>query len=86
MTITLSIVGVALLAIWGFGKYNVSRLERDVAAMRQQQAAQQHLGETAGGLINAYASPETRAANIKQLSLQLAERTRALDLLRSGGP
>jgi len=84
VTITLSVVMVALLAIWGFGKYNVLQLERSVAAIRQQQQAQQHMAETAGGLLTARASPEALNASIKQLSAQLAERTRALDLLRSG--
>jgi len=84
VAITLSVVAAALLAIWGFGKYNLTQLERSVAELRQQQQAQQHMAETAGGLLRARASPETLNARIKQLSTQLAERTRALDLLRNG--
>jgi len=84
VAITLSVVAAALFAIWGFGKYNVSQLERSVATLRQQQQAQQRMAETAGGLLSARVSPEALNAGIKQLSAQLAERTRALDLLRNG--
>jgi Tfp pilus assembly protein PilN len=84
VSMTLGIVVVALIAIWAFGKHNVSQLQRDVEAMRQQQASQQKMAATTGGLLSARSSPEALNANIKQLSVQLAERTRALDLLRSG--
>lgn len=84
VSITLGVVAAALLAIWGFGHYNVKQLERSVASLHQQQDAQRRMAETAGGLISARASPETLNASIKQLNSQLAERTRALELLRSG--
>jgi hypothetical protein len=84
VALTLSIVAVALLAIWGFGTYNVKQLERSVTSLRQQQEAQQQMAQTAGGLLAARASPDALNASIKNLSTQLAERTRALDLLRNG--
>jgi Tfp pilus assembly protein PilN len=84
VAITLGIVTAALIAIWGFGRYNVTQLERSVASLRQQQEAQQRMAATAGGLLSARASPETLNANIKQLTAQLSERTRALELLRTG--
>ncbi|MBC7982328.1 MAG: hypothetical protein H7Y02_00585 [Candidatus Obscuribacterales bacterium] len=82
--ITLAVVSVALIAMWGLGVYQVSNLERAVNAVREQQVAQQRMADTATGLINAQTSPEAVNASIKRLSAQLAERTRALDLLKNG--
>jgi len=82
--VSLAIVLVALVAMWGLGKYNVNGLAGAVAQLKQQQAAQQRMAEAAGVLLDAQGNPAAMEEEVKTLSARLAERTNALHLLRSG--
>jgi hypothetical protein len=84
VALSLGAAVVVLVAIWGIGKHNVDRLDIAVAQLKQQQAAQQKVAEAAGALFDAQGNPAAVQAVVQILSAQLAERTKALDLLRSG--
>jgi hypothetical protein len=77
-------VVVALLAIWVLGTTKVNRLEDEVARVRAQQKVQEQMADTAGQLRSARANPEQVRARIEKLNEELASRSRALELLRSG--
>jgi hypothetical protein len=79
-----AIVGVSLLALWGWGQWRVSRIERAVNTLREQQ---QHQAATMTALTAARAqgeSPEQIQNRVNELSLVLATHSRALELLRAG--
>jgi len=79
-----AIVGVSLLALWGWGQWRVNRLERAVNTLREQQ---QHQAATMTALTAARAqgeSPEQIEGRVNELSLVLATHSRALELLRAG--
>ncbi|HYM36573.1 MAG TPA: hypothetical protein VET48_14335, partial [Steroidobacteraceae bacterium] len=80
----LSIVVVALLVMWGIARYNVNNLHKSVAQLKLQQAAQEKMAATAGALFGGQGNLSATQTTIQTLSAQLAERTKALDLLRSG--
>ena len=80
----LAIVAVVLLGIWGFSIRNVAKLAREVESVQRQLEAQQRMAAKVGGQLSASTSPEAVQANVKRLSALLAERTRALELLRNG--
>lgn len=82
--LALTAIAVGLFAMWGFALHNVNKLDKSVQELKLQQAAQQKMAERVGALFDAQGSPATVQAAVKALSAQLAERTRALELLRSG--
>jgi hypothetical protein len=82
--IALSMVLVTLLALYGFSWHRVNLLAKDVQSVRHRLEMQQEMVAKMSGQITAQASPEQIQAGIKQMSLELADRTRALQLLRDG--
>lgn len=80
----MTIVIATLLGMWALGARNVAGLERAVTQLREQQAAQEQLAQRAGAMLAAQGSPAAAEAEVQRLSALLAERTNALNLLRSG--
>jgi hypothetical protein len=73
-----------LAVIWGFGTWQVDRLQRAVGALQRQQEAQQAMLGALGSLPAEGANPADLQSRIQELSAQLAARERALALLQSG--
>jgi hypothetical protein len=82
--LSLAAVVVVLIAIWGVAVRNVEKLAVAVDQLKQQQATQQRMAEAAGALFDAQGNPAALQAIVQIMSTQLAERTKALELLRSG--
>lgn len=82
--LSLAAVLIALVAIWFVAVRNVDRLASAVEQLKQQQTAQQKMAEAAGALFDAQGNPAALQAVVQIMSTQLAERTKALELLRSG--
>ncbi len=82
--LTVSAVFAALIAIWAYGSWQVSRLQRSVTALEGLQRRQQDRVNAAGAMHAARANPEQLEARIKELTGELATRHRALELLRGG--
>lgn len=86
-----SMVGIAagLLAftyvcIWGYGSWKVGHLANAVASLQAQAQTQESLLATAADIRAQRAKPAALEARIAQLSAELTQRTRALEVLRSG--
>jgi hypothetical protein len=84
VALSLGIVAIALMAMWGVGVSNVNGLAEAVAQFKQQLTAQERMAQAAGLMIDAQGNPADAQARVRALSAQLAERTHALNLLRSG--
>lgn len=84
VALSLSAVLIALVAIWAIGNHNIEKLAVAVEQLKQQQAAQQRMAEAAGALFDAQGNPAAVQAAVQILTAQLAERTKALELLHSG--
>lgn len=82
--VAMAIVIASLLGMWALGARNVANLERAVTQLREQQAAQEQLAQKANAMLSAQGNPAAVEAEVKRLSALLAERTNALNLLRSG--
>jgi hypothetical protein len=80
----LAIVSVALISIWGFSWRQVNRLAHDVDTVKHRLETQQQMVTSVSGQIAEKTTPEKVQANIKHLSALLADRSRALQLIRSG--
>jgi hypothetical protein len=80
----LLLVLATLSGLWGFAAVKVAGLESELHAVREQQHAQERLAAATGALRAERANPTEVRARIEQLSVQLAERSHARDLLRSG--
>ena len=83
-TLALAVAAVSgcLALIWGFGTWQVDRLQRAVAALQHQQQAQQAMLSAFGSLPGGGASATDLQSRIQQLNAALAARERALALLR----
>src|SRR5579872_1382602 len=79
--LTVGAVFAALLAIWTYGSWQVSRLQRSVTALEELQRRQQDRVNAAGAMHAARANPEQLEARITQLTGELATHRRALELL-----
>ena len=71
-------------AIWGFGTWQVNRLQRSVDDLQRQQAAQQTMLKSLGALSAASANSADLKARNDALTAELAVRVRALALLLAG--
>ncbi len=80
----MSAVLVAVVAIWAYGSWQVSGMQRAVTALEQQQRHQEDTLNAAGAIHAARAKPEQLQAQIKELTGELATRRRALAMLHSG--
>jgi uncharacterized small protein (DUF1192 family) len=77
-------IAVALVSIWLYGSAKVAQLQIEVAHMRAQFEEQQHVVDAAGRLRSGRANPTEIQERVAALSRELADRTEALRLLRSG--
>jgi Tfp pilus assembly protein PilN len=84
VALALGVAAFALAAMWMVGAHNLDKLAKEIEQLKQQQATQQKLAESTGALFEAQGNPAVLQATVQTLSAQLAERTQALDLLRSG--
>lgn len=84
VSIATGVIVVALLGMWGLGARNVAELDDAVSQLRAQQASQEQSAQRANEMLNAQGSPAAVEADVQRLSALLAERTNALNLLRSG--
>jgi len=80
----LGIVSAALIGMWAMGAYSVGSLDKAVGQLKAQQASQEKMAQAASVMLDAQGSPATIQAQVLTLSAQLADRTNALNLLRSG--
>ena len=85
---TLALAAVAVCCcfalIWGFGTWQVDRLQRSVADLQRQQNAQQTMLSSLGSLSAASSNAADLKSRVEELSAELAARERALALLREG--
>jgi Tfp pilus assembly protein PilN len=79
-----SAVLVAVLSIWAYGSWQVSRMQQSVTALEQQQRRQEDTLNAAGAIHAARAKPEQLEAQIRDLTAELAIHRRALTRLHSG--
>jgi hypothetical protein len=78
------VLALALVALWGYGRWEISRLTRGVELVRRQQQAQQSMlsmTSTSNGPRMTQAEIDAR---VKSLTAEVAVRGRALELLRTG--
>lgn len=80
----LALVLATLVVLWLFASSKVQRLEAQIGAVREQQRVQEQMAGAAGALRAQRANPVDARARIQKLSSELADRTRARDLLRGG--
>jgi hypothetical protein len=71
-------------AIWGFGTWQVDRLQRAVGDLQRQQGAQQTMLSSLGSLSAAGSSAADLKSRVQELTAALAARERALALLQEG--
>lgn len=76
-------VSFSLALIWGFGTWQVDRLQRSVDALQRQQDEQQ-AALSALGSLSAGTHPADLQSRIQELSAELAAREHALALLQGG--
>lgn len=85
---TLAVAAVAvsgcLAVIWGFGTWQVDRLQQAVGTLQRQQDAQQAMLSSLGSLSAGGANSVDLQSRIQELSAELAARERALALLQRG--
>lgn len=72
------------VGIWSYGSVKVARLAQHVHGVQAQAQAQEAMVAEAASLRAQRAKPAAVEARIAQLSTQLTQRTRALEVLRSG--
>ncbi|MGH8202681.1 MAG: hypothetical protein ACREVO_20325 [Steroidobacteraceae bacterium] len=72
------------VAIWGFGTWQVDRLQRSVDELQQQQSAQQTMLSSLRSQSVAGSDAADLTSRVQQLSAELAARERALALLQQG--
>lgn len=82
---TLGILIIALAAFSVYAHRNVDRLAREVDVLREQQSQHEALLAQLGDVQAAEASAEEIEARVKGLTTAVADRTRALKILQSGG-
>lgn len=70
--------------IWGFGAWQVDRLQRAVGDLQRQQDAQQAMLTSLGSLSATGSNGVDLKSRIEELSAELAARERALALLQEG--
>lgn len=80
----LAAVLVALALLWGYTTYELMRLEQITQALRDQQKQQEDLLSRAGTMSASRTTPAALAARVKRVENEVAARTRALELLRTG--
>jgi len=84
IAVGLAVLIVCLGALAGFGTWRASRVERAIAALEHQQAAQLALAERAAAAIRPKQSVAELDAAARGLTAEIAARELALDLVRRG--
>jgi Tfp pilus assembly protein PilN len=84
--VSLVILAVCLGGIDAFSVWRTARVERALALIEKQQSAQMALNERVGAALRPGLSLVELQAQAKVLSAQIAERERALDLVRVSAP
>jgi hypothetical protein len=77
-------VALLLIVVWSIGASRVAGLQRAVRNLQQQQELQRAEMRALGGTLPAGASPADIDSRIQELRAELANRERALALLRQG--
>lgn len=83
-TLALAVAAVSgcLAVIWGYGTWQVDRLQRVVGALQHQHQAQQAMLSTLGSLTGGDGSTADLQSRIQELNTELAAREHALALLQ----
>jgi hypothetical protein len=84
VTFLVAVFALALLASWGYGRWEVSRLAHAVEHIRAEQKAQLTMLSTVGASRAQQSAPVDVEARIKTLGVELSARMQALDLIRAG--
>jgi hypothetical protein len=79
-----AVIVAFLVSLWAYDLWRVQRLEHTVAALRQQQQNQTQTLEALSVAGSMGLTPEQLTARVSALTAQLAEHSRALQLLRTG--
>jgi Tfp pilus assembly protein PilN len=84
-------VGLVLLvaclaSLGGYGVWRTGRVERTIAALESRESSQLAAVEQAGPGVHPHKSLAELDAEAKELSVNIAARERALDLVRIGAP
>ena len=81
----LGAVLVTLTAIYAYGQWQVASLEHQLEALRKEQQANETRMASLGALQGARSNTKAIEDTINALTVELAVRTRALQVLQSGG-
>lgn len=84
VAIACGLIVLTYLSIWGYGSIKVARLAQAVQTLQAQAQTQESMIATAAGLRAQRSKPAALDASIARLGSELAQRSRALDVLRSG--
>ncbi len=82
--LSLALVGLALLATWGYGLMRVTHLGDELVKLRAQQQQLLQIAALGGTAHARRQSPEDLQARADRLLLDLKQRQQALEVLRSG--
>lgn len=77
---TLLLIALALTGIWGFGTWQVQKLEKATAVIRNQQQAQAAMSAVAGPQLDGLTDEELEAL-VARLSASIDSKSRALTML-----
>jgi len=83
-TFAVAAIAAAIVLIWGYGTWEVSRLQRSVDTLSERQHAEEQAVAAAGSVHAARANPEELQAQIKDLTADIALRRKALERLKQG--
>lgn len=84
VAVACGLIALTYVGIYMFARYNVGAMEREVDQLRKQASAQETMLDTTATLRAQRAQPAQLDAQVARLATELATRTRALELLRSG--
>ncbi|HEY4214752.1 MAG TPA: hypothetical protein VGM84_24960 [Steroidobacteraceae bacterium] len=82
--ISIAVVVASVLGIWGYGTWEVSRVQRSVSALEQQKQRQDVAVTAVDSIHAARANPAQLQAQVKELTAQVDIRRHALELLQQG--
>jgi Tfp pilus assembly protein PilN len=83
---SLGVVALALVALWGYGQLRMTRLDREIALLREQDAHRTQRAARQASALHSESSPAELEARIHALDLDLAARREALTVLRRSSP
>ena len=82
--LAIAAIAGAIVLIWGYGAWEVSRLQRSVDNLNERQHAQEAAVAAAGSIHAARADPQELQAQIKDLTTEIALHRKALERLKQG--